>query len=184
MQDSRDMVWSLIPLLAICAVFAAIAGLSQCSFSGDAAKQNIPHFDSAAGFKADARTMPFPIREPAVPAAWIANSGSTTDVGSSLASNVGWITAQKDGNFVQLTQSGATEEQLARSLGGDSVTGTGDKTIAGHHWIAYLDTEKNNKVWITDLGDVRIAVLSSGAEDDMTVLAKAVLAASPLPRDQ
>lgn len=179
LQDSRDLVWSLIPLLLICVVIAGVAGSCTWGFGDQAAEQKVPDFNSAAAFKADAQTMPFPIREPAVPVAWKSNSGSTTTVGGSLTSNVGWITER--GAYVQLTQSGATEEQLIRKLGGDTVTGTGTRDLGGHQWITYENPDEHKKVWITDLGDVRIAVVSRGSDDELATLATAVLAAQPLP---
>lgn len=179
LQDSRDLMWSLIPLLAICAVIAGVAGSCNWGFGSEAAKQNIPDFNSAAAFRADAATLPFPIREPEVPADWKSNSGSTTTVGGSLTSNVGWIVPS--GAYVQLTQSAATEDQLAPRLGGDGVLGTGMRDIDGRTWVTYRNEAEKKQVWITDLGDVRLAVMSRGSDADLTTLAAAAQRAEPLP---
>ncbi|MFZ2509971.1 MAG: DUF4245 domain-containing protein [Gordonia sp. (in: high G+C Gram-positive bacteria)] len=180
LNDSRDMVWSIIPLLVICVIIAGIAGSCSWGFGTDAAKQSIPSFDSGAAFTADARTLPFEIREPAVPAGWQSNSGTTTTVGNSLTSNVGWIT--ESGNFVQLSQSQATEEGLVRNLGGDGVLGTGTAEAGGRTWITYANESEDRLVWITDLGNVRIGLLGRGDNPPLDVLATATLRAQPLAK--
>ncbi len=180
LTDSRDMVWSLIPLLVIALVIAGIAGSCQWSFGDKAAEQKIPDFNSAAAFRADARSMPFPIREPAVPADWKSNSGSTSTIGGSPTSNVGWITPS--GAYVQLSQSGASEEALVVGLGGDAVYGTGTREVAGKQWVTYENAETKRKLWLSDLGDVRIGIVSRGSDENMTVLAEATVDAAPLPK--
>ena len=177
LHDGKDLIWSLIPLALIALVVAGIAGLASWGFGDDANKQNIPRFDVSAGLHADATSMGFPIREPKTPAGWQPNSGSTQDVDGKLTSNVGWIT--DGGAYVQLTQTDAPEESLVRKLGGDEVAGTGDREIGGHHWVTYQN-EKHKKIWVTDLRDVRIAVVSTGYDASMEKLANAVLAVQPL----
>ncbi|MFT3715775.1 MAG: DUF4245 domain-containing protein [Gordonia sp. (in: high G+C Gram-positive bacteria)] len=179
LQDSKDMVWSLIPLLVIALIIAGIAGSCSFGFGHKATEEKIPDFDVKTALVADADTMPFPIRLPAVPADWKANSGSTKEIGAAVASNVGWITG--GGAYVQLTQTGASEDELAPSLGGDGTLGDGTKDIDGRRWVAYQNGESHKRVWITDLGDVRLAVVSRGNDQDMTTLAKAAQSAQPLP---
>ncbi len=182
LQDSRDLIWSLVPLLLICVVIAGVAGSCTWGFGSQAAEQRIPDFDSAAALRADAQTMPFPIREPVVPADWKSNSGSTGTAGNSLVSNVGWIAGS--GAYVQLSQSAATEEQLVRVAGGDDVIGTGTREAGGRTWVTYENPETHRKVWATDLGDVRIAVVSRGDDALLNELATATLAAQPLPSER
>lgn len=179
LNDSKDLVWSLIPLLAIALVIAGIAGSCSWGFGTDAGKQVVPDFDSATALRVDAQNMPFPVREPKLPADWKSNSGSSQAVGTARMSNVGWITPA--GAYVQLTQSDATEEQLVPVLGGDGALGSGMKNAGGHDWVAYENVEQHDKLWITNLGDVRIAVLSRGSEAELRTMAEAVVAAQPLP---
>lgn len=178
LQDSKDIVWSLIPLLLIALAIAGIAGSCSFGFGKDAAEQKIPDFDSAAAFRADAATLPFPIREPVLPDDWKSNSGSTQPVGDSMASNVGWIVPS--GAYLQLTQSGAGEESLVAKLAGDGALGDGVKQIGGSQWVVYRNGENHKKAWIADLGEVRIGVMSRGSDSDMHTLAEAVLKAAPL----
>ena len=174
------MVWSIIPLLLICLVIAGIAGSCAWGFGDAANEQKVPTFNSEAAFTADARSMPFPIREPAVPAEWQSNSGSTNTVGTSLASNVGWIT--ENGTFVQLTQTAGPEVSLVPMLGGEGVMGTGTTDVAGTTWVTYDNPEGDRTVWVTDLGDVRIGLLGRGIDPPLATLAEAVQKAQPLPK--
>ncbi|NLG46124.1 DUF4245 domain-containing protein [Gordonia sp. (in: high G+C Gram-positive bacteria)] len=181
LHDGKDLIWSLIPLMVIALVVAGVSGSCSWGFGDSATHQNVPTFDVKAGLQADADTMPFPIRQPEVPADWKANSGSTAQIGNSLASNVGWITP--DGVYVQLTQTAATEDELVFKLLAESATGAGVRDIDGHPWVQYTG-EGERRAWITDLGDVRIGVVSRGRDATMDILAKAVVAAQPLPANR
>ncbi|NDZ96608.1 DUF4245 domain-containing protein [Streptomyces sp. SID6673] len=178
LHSSKDMIWSLIPLLVICAIVAIASGNCSVGLSGQASDDKTPGFDVSAALEADARDLPFPIREPATPAGWKPNSGSTQAVGGTRVSNVGWISDV--GAYVQLSQTDAKEEDLVVHLGGGEALGTGTRQAGGREWVTY-STPDEKKFWITDLGDVRIAVLSRGPDDDMTEIATAVLAQQPLP---
>lgn len=125
--------------------------------------------------------MPFPIRRPPTPEDWKPNSGSTGEMaGGATSSNVGWVTGT--GAYLQLTQTNASEDDLVDKLGGDDVSsGTGTKHIGGHTWVTY-STHDDNKFWITDLSDVRIAVMSRGPDSEMEQMAQSVLAQQPLPK--
>lgn len=182
--SGKDMIWSLIPLLAICAVVAMVSGNCSVGLTGGASDDRVPAFDVASSLKADAREMPFPVRLPATPAGWKPNSGSSPSLDGHRVSTAGWISG--NGAYVQLTQSDATEDSLIGYLRGeedyDAVSANGTREVAGRTWVTY-STTGGKKFWVTDLGDVRIAVLSRGPDSDMEQLATAVLAADPLPRN-
>lgn len=178
LHSSKDMIWSLVPLLIICAVVAIVSGNCSVGLTGQASDDRTPPFDAHSALAADARDLPFPIRRPTVPDEWKPNSGSTQPVGGTRVSNVGWITGV--GAYVQLSQTDATEDDLVVALGGTDALGAGTRQVAGREWVVYT-TPEGKKFWITDLGDVRIAVASLGPDDDMEKLATAVLAQQPLP---
>ncbi|MFC3960608.1 DUF4245 domain-containing protein [Nocardia jiangsuensis] len=178
LHDYRDLFFSLIPLVLIAVVFAGLA--SQCSFSATGPTQGrIPHFDVDAALGSDARTLPFPIRNPELPADWTPNSGSRetiTAAGGGPVSTVGYITG--DGTYVRLSQSSATEEQLARFvLGSRYPTGTVD--VDGVKWVVYSEPTEEN-AWVADLGAVRVLVTGAGNEAAFRTLAGATTAARPL----
>lgn len=181
LHDGKDLVWSLLPLLLIALVVAGISGSCSFGFGDSATDRQIPTFDAAAGLQADANAMPFPIREPKLPADWKPNSGSTRDVGSSVSSNVGWITP--DGAYVQLTQTAATEDQLVYKLLSDKASGAGVTTVDGQQWVEYTG-DGDKRAWIADFGDVRIAVMSRAGDATLKTMASAIVAAQPLKADR
>ncbi|GAA1481685.1 DUF4245 domain-containing protein [Gordonia sinesedis] len=178
MIGGKDMIWTLIPLLALCALVAVASGNCSVGLTGTASDDRTPAFDVEQALAADARVMPFPIRRPPTPQGWKPNSGSTTQLGDARASNVGWVASS--GAYVQLTQTNATEDALVEELGGDDVSsGTGVRDIGGRRWVTY-STYAGKKFWITDLGDVRIAVMSRGPDGDLDRIAASVVAQQPL----
>ncbi|MGW0037095.1 DUF4245 domain-containing protein [Gordonia sp. NPDC003376] len=178
LTSGKDMIWSVIPLLVICAFVAIASGNCSVGLNGTASDDKRPTFDVAAALDSDAQTMPFPIRRPPTPEGWKPNSGSRDSIETHLASNVGWLTSA--GSYLQLTQTDAAVDEVEHKLGGDQVSSdTGSREIGGHRWITY-STYDGNKFWITDLGDVRIAVMSRGSDDDLERMAGLVLAQQPL----
>lgn len=178
LHDGRDMVWSLLALLAICVVFVLINGNFTWGFSGpDDSK--IPTFDVSDSLAIDARTQAYPIRDPQVPDDWHGNSGSTLPLDGGVVTNVGWLNSE--GSYIQLSQTAAPEAALIADLGGPDALGKGTRDFDGQQWVIYSNPE-NKEIWATDLGDVRVGIVSRGSEAAMVTLAEAVLAAQPLPR--
>ncbi|GAC70491.1 DUF4245 domain-containing protein [Gordonia soli] len=179
LHSNKDMIWSLIPLLAVCALVVVASGNCSVGLTGGASDDRTPAFDVTTALRADARALPFPVRLPPTPEKWKPNSGSTQPVGGSFVSNAGWVTAS--GAYLQLSQSGGKEEDLVSSIAGDSrVFGAGTREVGGRQWVTY--TGDGKKIWITDLGDVRIGLLSRGPDSEMEQLGSSVLAQQPLPR--
>lgn len=181
LTSGKDMIWSIIPLLAICALVAIASGNCSVGLTGTAKDDRRAAFDVQGALLADSQTMPFPIRRPADPDGWKPNSGSRQNVSGHVVSNVGWITGA--GSYVQLSQTDADEDSLVDFLAGPDgrvASGTGTREIGGQRWVTY-STYDDNKFWITDLGQVRIAVMSTGSDDDMAKMAAAVLDEQPLP---
>ncbi|MBF6330917.1 DUF4245 domain-containing protein [Nocardia transvalensis] len=178
MNDYRDLFWSLIPLVLICVVFAALA--SQCSLSTSGPTQGkIPNFDLSAALKDDARTLPFPIREPSLPADWKPNSGSRDTVtghGGGAVSTVGFITPQ--GTYMQLTQSNATMDALANHVE-NTRSPSGTQKVGDRTWTVF-HVQGTEPAWITDFGPVRVLIKGAGNQGAYTTLAAAVATAPPL----
>ncbi|MBM7457781.1 DUF4245 domain-containing protein [Rhodococcus coprophilus] len=179
LNDSRDMAWSLIPLVALCLLIAAIA--SQCSFSpGGPTAGPVPSFDVDAGLQYDARELGFPIRQPEVPDEWQANSGSRSIIAGAQggdSSTVGYIT--EAGRYVRFTQSDAGPTELVSFVAGGSRAVTDFREIDGREWVVY-GGEGVEPLWVSDFGDVRILIGGSGDEAEFTTLATAAGQAEPL----
>ncbi|MCX4096098.1 DUF4245 domain-containing protein [Nocardia sp. alder85J] len=176
-HDYRDLVWSLIPLVLICVVFAAVA--SQCSFSAHGpTRGNIPSFDLDAALQADAHTLSFPVRKPDLPG-WTPNSGSrdtVTGTGGGDVSTVGFITPQ--GTYMQLTQSNATPDALAGHIEGARHAG-GTQQLGDRTWSVYHQPG-SEPAWVTDFGTVRVLIKGAGDSAAFDAMANAVDAAQPL----
>ncbi|WP_327110051.1 DUF4245 domain-containing protein [Nocardia sp. NBC_01730] len=180
LNDYRDLFWSLIPLVLIAVVFAGLA--SQCSFAANGPTQGqIPHFDVQAALTADARTLPFPIRNPDLPADWTPNSGSRESIGSTgggPVSTVGYITPQ--GTYMRFSQSNATEEALGRFVLGSRYA-SGTEQIGEQKWIVYAE-QGSETAWIADLGQSRVLITGAGNHAAFATLAKAIAGVPPLTR--
>jgi hypothetical protein len=181
LNNNKDMIWSLIPLLLLCAFIAVVSGNCSVGLTGGAGDDKVPAYDVSSGLRADAKTVTFPIRLPQTPPDWKPNSGSTVALENTVVSNAGYITS--NGIYIQLSQTDATEDALVGSLAGDkTLLGAGTREVGGRQWVAYGKPDGGRTVWVTDLGDVRIGLMSNkGKDDDFTTLATAVLAVSPLP---
>lgn len=173
------MAWSLIPLVVLCLLIAAIA--SQCEFKpGGPTSGPVPTFDIDAGLKFDAQELGYPIRHPDVPEEWQPNSGSRSIITGNEggdSSTIGFITP--DGRYVRFTQSDAGEEELVRFVAGSARTATDVREIDGRDWVVY-GGEGVEPLWVSDFGDVRILIGGSGNEEELTLLAAATGKAEPL----
>lgn len=179
-NDYRDLFWSLIPLVLIAIVLAGAA--SQCTVATNGPTQGqVPHFDADSALRADAKSLPFPIRKPELPQDWVSNSGSRETIvaaGGGPMSTVGYLTPQ--GTYMRFSQSSASEEALARHvLGSRYATGTQD--VAGQKWVVFTEPTEES-AWIADLGGVRVLITGAGNEAAFTTLAKAVTTAQPLSK--
>ncbi|GGK47978.1 DUF4245 domain-containing protein [Nocardia camponoti] len=177
-NDYRDLFWSLIPLVLIAVVLAGAA--SQCSVATSGPTQGqIPRFDVTTALKADARSLPFAIRNPSLPEGWVSNSGSREVVGGGQAvTTVGYLTPQT--TYLRFSQTGATEEVLGRHVLGSRYA-NGSVDIDGHKWNVYSEPG-SEAAWITDFNGTRVLITGAGNDAAFRTLAKAVGAAQPLPK--
>lgn len=181
LNDNKDMIWSLIPLLLLCAIIAVVSGNCSVGLTGGSGDDKVPAYDVATGLRADARSVTFPIRLPQTPPDWKPNSGTTVALENTVVSNAGYITT--NGVYIQVSQTNATNDAVVGYLSDDqTLLGAGTRDVGGRQWVAYGKPDGGRTVWVTDLGDVRIGLKSNKAkDDDFSALASAVLAASPLP---
>ncbi len=185
----------LVALGLLAVVVLTFAGLTgSCSFSPggptvDASR--LPVVDAPAELRRIAPTVPFPVRVPAVPADWRANSvdqdripapGEPADASSNRAVRTGYITAE--GRYLRLLQSDAPEPALlAVESGGEPLPGLGAVDVSGVTWVGY-GREGEEPVRIAELpgsAPVRVLITGSGTEDEFRVLAGAVATGEVLP---
>ena len=174
MQGNRDMFWSIMVLMVVCLLFAAIGG--YVTF-GRPQPGPVPEFDSSHALAEDARTMGFAIREPKLPADWQSNSGRLERLGDDDASVVGWVTPSN--TYVELIQTTASADQL-RQRGEDPRPEERPLPLGGNDWTVYSGDDARD-MWVLDEGDVRIAVSGQASQSDFETLAEAAANAEPLP---
>lgn len=180
----RDMVMALGALLI---VVLATGGLSRsCSFAPGGPtvdRSGLPVVDAAGELRALAPGVPFPLRVPALPADWRANSTGVDQVaGGSRLVRAGWVTPA--GAFVQLDQSDASEETLVTSVrrGDDPPAGQGTVDVGGRQWVVY-GARPAEPIWITEVPGpkpVRLVITGSGTDQEFRTMATAALSATPM----
>lgn len=189
LQDGRDMFWSMAPLVLVCIVLAGVLGMCSFQPNGPGAGP-APHFDAAAALKADAEALRIPIRLPALPPGWTANSGNRGGIDGgrvdaatgrkarAVTSRVGYLSP--GGMYMALTQSDADENALVSSVNTDLVP-TGAQDVDGVKWVVYEPGE-GEPVWTTRLPDgAQLSITGAGSADEFRVLARSVQTARPLP---
>ena len=185
------MFWSLAPLIAACIVLAGILGM--CSFApGGPGPGPAPDYDAPAALQADADALHLPIRVPALPEGWRANSGSRAGIDAgrtdpsgppvrAVSSTVGYLTPT--GMYLALTQSNADEEKLVASIHSDMVP-TGTQDVDGTRWVVYEGGGGTEPVWTMRLdgptGPAQLAIRGAGGTDEYRTLAAAVQKQPPL----
>lgn len=190
LQDGRDMFWSFAPLVVACLLLAGLAG--TCSFRPAGMSVGpVPYYDATAALNADAQTLGFPVRLPALPDGWQPNSGgrgSITDGRSdasgqrlrAVTSRIGYISPS--GMYISLTQSNADETALVASVQ-PGLHPTGTEDVDGTKWVVYQGD--GDPVWTTRLtgktGAAQLAITGAGDVAEFRILAAATQSQAPLP---
>lgn len=173
----------LLSLLALLVILTPVLLLSRgCSFDPGAPTADpatAPTADLAADLPRTARSLDFPLRLPAVPEGWRANSSSTSAVPpAAVAVRAGWLTPHR---FVQLSQSAAPAPDLVRAETGREPEPAGEVEVDGTKWTVYPG-RRAEAAWLADLGEVRLLITGDGDDGEFRALARAAAAAAPLPR--
>ena len=188
----RDMLVALGVLVLIVIGFGALSGSWSFAPTGPTIDPGaVPVVDASAELGRLAPLMPFPVRDPAVPAGWRVNSVDQDPVsGGGKAVRSGYIT--QGGSYLQLLQSDAPEAALLTTAAGQTpVPGRGPVDVDGQQWIVYggqgSAAARAEPVWITEVSTpggspVRMLLTGSGDEEEFRTLAVAAVGANPLPR--
>ena len=189
------MFWSLAPLVVACVVLAGLVGTCSLQPKGPAVG-TVPTYDAAAALRSDGAALNFPIRLPAVPTGWHANSGGHGTIGEGRTdpkthdrrrasfTRVGYLAPSK--MFVSLTQSDADETALVESIH-TGIYPAGTQDVGGVKWIVYQGGEGDEPVWTTRLdssaGPAQLAITGAANSDDFRTLAASTQTQPPLPRN-
>lgn len=184
------MFWSIVPLVLACVALAGLAG--TCSFQpGGITAGPVPSYDAVVALNADAQTLGFPVRLPALPDGWQPNSGSRGSIADgrtdasgqrlrAVTSRVGYLSPT--GMYLSLTQSNADEVALVAAIQ-PGLHPTGTEDVDGTRWVVYQGD--GDPVWTTRLtgksGAAQLAITGAAGPEQFRVLAAATQAQPPLP---
>jgi hypothetical protein len=178
------MVGAVVVLVAIIGVVMAFYG--GCSFSPGGPSVDsaaVPSADASGELARTARAVAFPVREPAVPKGWRANSAGTSSVGVGASGDVvvrvGWLTSS--GAYLQLSQSGGDAKDVLVGETGqeDAPSASGSVEVDGVTWTRY-PARRDEPAWVTELDGAVLLITGSASESEFRQLAAATLKASPL----
>lgn len=176
LQDNRDLILTMIPLVAIILLFAAIAG--QCSFNPGGPEPGAPpQFNAELALEYDASIVDFPVRIPEVNEEWQANSGVRDEAERGVITWVGYVTA--DSLYLRYSQTDLAEGDLVEYHTGDPEGREGTVSAGDTEWNIYR-AANGEPIWVTDLGDVRIGMTGSATHTDFTEMADTVMDAEPV----
>ena len=180
------MVGAVVILVVI--IGAVMAWFGACSFSPGGPSvdpSSAPSADASGQLTRTARSVAFPVREPALPKDWHPNSAGTSAVGAGASADVvvrvGWVTSK--GAFLQLAQSGGdAAEVLAKETGQEEApAASGTVDVAGVTWTSY-PARRDEPAWVTELDGAVLLITGSASEEEFRQLATAAQKATPLPR--
>lgn len=172
----RDLLLSLLPLLAIVLAVAGLTG--TCSFSPGGptvAPRSLPSTDAAAQLSQAAQRQPFPVRVPDMPPDWQAHTVDVETVEAAhdaAAVQADWLTPA--GNYLRLSQSPAAEAALVRFETGQLAAALGPVRVAGQTWVRY-PSRRHEQAWVADVGQVRLLITGDGTDAEFRALAAATL---------
>lgn len=177
----RDLLGAVVVLALIALV---VGGLTRsCSFAPGGPTTDpatAPRVDATAQLRVLASSTAFPLRVPAVPADWRANSVDAVRVGSTTnrAVRVGYLTPA--GRYLRVVQSDADETALLTLEAQGAPIASGATDVAGRTWVAYAD-DTREPIRIAQLDGVRLLITGSGDDNEFRTLAAAAVGGEVLP---
>ena len=178
----RDMIGALVVLGVI---VLAIGGLTRgCAFAptGPTVDPSAgPTVDAPAQLRALARSTPFALRVPAVPADWRANAVGVVRIGEGQQQAVRTGYVLPSGRYVRVVQSDAAEPALVAEEAKGPPTASGTVDVAGTPWTVYGDGTRE-PLWAAQVDGVRLVITGSGAEADFRALAAGTAGGEVAPR--
>lgn len=171
-----------IGTLVLAVIVLALTGLTRaCSFSPTAPtvdRGSVQRIDVGRASRDAAGVVPFPVRAPAMPADWLAQSSDVRPVGSGQAFRLGWLTPEN--NYLRLVQSDAPEDALVTSEQA-APPAVGPVSVGGRTWTSYRGV-RGEALWVTDVDGVRWLVTGDATPARFTQLVTTALGSPVVPR--
>jgi hypothetical protein len=171
-----------IGTIVLAVIVLALTGLTRaCSFSPTTPavdRGSVQRVDVAQVSRDAARSLPFAVRAPAMPADWIPQSSDVRPVGATRAFRLGWVTPEN--GFLRLVQSDAPEAALVASEEG-APQALGPVSAGGRTWTTYRGA-RGEALWVTEMDGVRWLVTGDGTPARFVQLATTALGSPVVPR--
>lgn len=187
LQNRRDMVLTMVPLLALCLIVLFASGNFKLGFGADPKDETVDPINPKGVFQVSADTLGFPVRMPGgagvvdgVPEGWKATATRDDEVVGGTVFSVNYVTPEK--NSLQLSQSGSPLETVVESVYGTKAKPSGSVPVEGRTWAVYGPNDKNRSAWVLQLDGAVIVVFGGGTVPRFTELAAAVQSQQPLAR--
>jgi hypothetical protein len=164
-------------VLVLGVVVLACTGLVRaCSFAPggpEVDRSALRPVDATRALTDAAGRTGFPVRVPAVPADWVAQSSDAAPLAGTAdrAVRVGWLTP--DDRFVRLVQTAGSEATAVRSEQGDPGP-RGTVQAGGRPWVVHAGV-RDEPVWVTEVDGVRLLVTGDARPEALTTLAAAAV---------
>ncbi|MBS4101730.1 DUF4245 domain-containing protein [Tsukamurella paurometabola] len=187
LQNRRDMVLTMVPLIALCLLVLIASGNFKLGFGADPKDETVDPINPRGVYQVSAENLGFPVRMPGgtgvvdgVPEGWKATATRDDDVVGGKVFSVNYVTPEK--NSLQLSQSGAPADVVIESVYGAKATPSGSVPVEGRTWEVYGPNDKNRSAWVLRVEGAVIIVFGGGTVPRFTELAAAVQSQEPLPR--
>lgn len=176
----QGLLLTLVPLVLGVLAIAGLAG--QCAFNPGAADPRggaVRTVDAGQQLPVLARSASFPVRVPQPAPSWRSNSAGLDRLGRDVVVRVGWITPE--GGYLRLSQSSAARHELLSAGTGARPEPAGTVRVRDRDWAVHA-TADGARVWLADLGEVRLLITGSAGEPEYRALAAATLDGPVAPR--
>ena len=170
--------------LTVCfvVILCAVAFTGLCSFNPDGTIEDGPvnPVDADTIMTMEARAMQFPVRLPATPDGWVANSARRTNVRGDSAPIVGWVTAEKA--YLQFLQTSQPVEVTVEDFDEVRRQETDPVTVDAISWRKFTPVDQPGKdtIWARDAGEVSWIVTGTAGAEEFSQLATNINRAAPI----
>ncbi len=187
LQSRRDLVYTMVPLIALCLLALIASGNFKLGFGADPRDESVDPINPKGVYEVTASTLGFAVRMPAgpgvtdgVPEGWKATATRDEDVAGGKIFSVNYVTPEK--NSLQLSQSGAPVDAVVAAVYGRKSAPAGTVPVDGRTWDVYGPNDENRSAWVLQVDGAVLVVFGSGTVPRFTELASAVQSQQPLPR--
>lgn len=187
LQSRRDLVFTMVPLVALCLLAVFASQNFRFGFGADPQDETVASINPRHVYELSASNLPFAVRMPGgegvvdgVPDGWKATASRDEQVRAGTVFTVNYVTPEK--NSLQLSQSGAAVDVVVESVYGARSKPSGSVPVGARTWQVYGPNDKGRSAWSLDIDGTVLVLYGGGTVPRFTELATAVQDQAPLPK--